>query len=359
MARSGRHLGLTLTELAAGIAIAGIIIAGATAATIALSATVWPQQQGLKMKPRINALAHGIAAWWRYEHCGAGAKPVALPAALAHEPVAAVGPDDACAVRIGGVSGAVRPTDCVARHLPPGLRRLLPQLATAPAPEPAPDGWFDWEVVSRPLPPPPPAPRPPDWRWSKPHLRLLWTPPPHVRERTIELGAVLAEELGAYCDDDGDADTREECDGMPPAKAGGLGERFVWAAPLGAFVRYSDDAARRRRLTEWLALNAVDCDADRNGEMDAFCDGPKRDDLIDMAADHVIDANSDGCDDARPRAADDKNHPRLADRLRDNDWPCHPISLLDGNDGSPDGKLDFDVTEDFVVDADDYRAIGC
>ena len=377
VARPGGDRGLTLTELAASIAVAGVVIAAAMAATSALSAMVWPQQQGLKMKPRINALAQGVAAWYRHEHCGGGARPVLLPADLAHEPVAATGSEDVCKVRVGGGSGAARDTTCLARHLPPGARRLLPPLATAPLPDPAPDGWFDWEIVSRPLPP---SPRPADWRWSKPRLRLLWTPPEHVRERAVELGDVLARELGAYCDDDGNADTPEACDGEPPASSSGLGERFVWTAPLGAFAAPSDEAIRQRRLTEWLALNAVDCarcskrpspsatstvyaldcvaDLDGVVTMDRYCDGPTDNDRID--AGHVIDVNGDGCDDARPREPEDPNHPRLANPNPDDDWPCHPPrSLLDGNDGAPDGRLDFDATEDFVVDANDYRAIGC
>ena len=345
------------------MAVAGVVIAGAMAASGAFRAMLWPATEGLELKPAVHALHQAVTAWYRAEQCHGGGQPVPLPLALAHEPVAAdadVDAPQACKVRVG--TGTVRATSCVARHLQVDLRGFLPALTVAPPRAEDPDGGtFAWEIVTRPLPP---VPAPSEWRWAHPQVRVFWNPPEHLRRRVREFAEPLARELGAFCDDDGDADTAEACDGVPRATAAEAGERFVWVAPLGAQDGSNTRAPLHRRQLEWLAAHAVDCDADQHrgsgpytpgtDVMDPFCDGPVDDERIDDS--HVIDATGDGCDNARWRAPDDLEHPRLADSYPYNDWPCDSPVLLDADE---DGQLDFDVTGDLVVDAADFHALGC
>lgn len=351
--------GLTLVELAAVVAVAAVVVVGAMVAGDAFRAVLWPARAGLDAQPRLDVLRAAVAAWYRAEYCGLNARPATLPLALAHE---AVAEGAACAVRVGGPDGVVEPAACLARYAPPAARlpalRANPPRAEAPA-----GGTFAWEIVTRPRQP---DPAPADWRWAKPQLRLFWHPPERTRERGAGATAALANALGAYCDDDGNADTTEVCDGAPAPDDGELNvERFVWAAPVALFDEAGALLTRQRRVRDWLSAHALDCDADRHvatgvyrpGDdvMDPFCDGPVDDERID--ADHVIDANGDGCDDVRTRLPLDPEHPRHAIRPRP-EFPCPspaPV-LLDANE---DGMLDFDATADFVVDEADFHALGC
>ena len=345
------------------MALAGVVIVGAMAASGAFVAMLRPVTEGLGLRTSAGALHRAATEWYRAEHCRGGGEPVRLPVALSHEPVAADADVDAakaCKVRVGA-GGAVRNTSCVGRHLQADLHRRLPALTAEPArPRDPEDGTFAWEIVTRPLPP---QPAPAQWRWAQPQVRVFWYPPEHLRRRVREIAEPLAREVGAFCDDDGNADTAEPCDGVPAASAGKIGERFVWVAPLGAWDGSNMHATRQRRLRDWLAAHAVDCDGDRHhplisrsatNVMDRFCDGPVDDERIDPG--HVIDANGDGCDNARPRAPDDLAHPRLADSNPYNDWRCESPVLLDADE---DGRLDFDATGDFAVDAADFHVLGC
>ena len=366
--------GLTLVELAAVLAVAGVVVATAMAAATRLADNMWPVSEGLRTKSYALALRHGVTAWYRAEYCGRMAKPADLPLALTYEPRAPdadAEPTQACAVRVGvPPDDEVQATSCLTRHVAPRIVPSLPALPIDPSPaEELHEGSFAWEIVSRPLPP---TPYPEDWLWPRPQLRIFWRPPTRLQDRVDEIAKVLARELDAYCDDDNDADTEEACDGEPaaagPTPAGtdpAPVERFVWAAPIGGVDADGTDFERRGRLREWLAVHALDCNADRTPSgpdvMDPFCDGATNNELIpttdELGADgiHVIDTNSDGCDDTRARPPFDTAHPRhrgspLADQ------PCIVEALIDGDEN---GLPDFDSTGDFVVDSADFHAIGC
>lgn len=355
--------GATLLELAAVLALAAVIVGGAMALSGTFGALLWPATESMRVRSAVDALARAATAWYRAEHCGVDATPVAMPVALAHEPIALGAPivaPDACRVRAGRSGGDVRPTSCVARHVEPRLRSLLPVLTSTPLPQPAsPTGTFSWEIVSRPLPR---NPAPADWRWAPPLLRVYWHPPEHLGRRIEDSAQSLARELGAFCDDDGNADTAEDCDGTPPPRDTDLsGERFVFSARIDAAASETS----QRRLLNWLAVHAVDCDADRptpgrhydpgDNVMDAFCDGAVDDERIDD--DTVIDVDGDGCDDVRQRGPYDTKHPRHSGSSGPiRELPCRSPALLDRNE---DGRLDFDATGDFVVNAADFHALGC
>ena len=364
--------GLTLLELAFVLAVAGAVVAGAMAAATRFADNMWPVSEGLRIKSYALALRHGVTAWYRAEYCGRTAKPAAVPLALTYEPRAPdadAEPAEACAVRVGvPPDDEVQATSCLARHVAPPIAASLPALEIDPPPPEEPrEGSFTWEIVS------PDEPTRPDSLWPKPQLRVFWRPPTHLQDRIEEIATVLARELGAYCDDDGDADTAEACDGEPAAIAGPTPagtdpapvERFVWAAPIGSSDAAGTDLGQAGRLRDWLSAHALDCNADRMSSgpdmMDPFCDGPTNDELIpttdELGADgiHVIDANSDGCDDARARPPFDTAHPRhRASPVTDQ--PCIVEALVDGDEN---GLPDFDSTGDFVVDSADFYAIGC
>ena len=359
--------GLTLIELAGVLALAGVVVAGAIAAATRFADNIWPVSEGLRIKSHALVLRHGVTAWYRAEYCGRTAKPAALPLALTYEPRAPdldAEPAEACAVRVGvAPDDEVQTTSCLARHVAPQIVASLPALEidTPPAEEPR-EGSFTWEIVSRPVEP---TPRPADWLWPKPLLRVFWRPPAHLQDRIEEMGDILAGEIGAYCDDDDDPETAETCDGEPAAAAAptpaGAGpvrvERFVWSASIGSVEADGADFERRDRLHAWLSSHALDCNANRTPSgsdvMDPYCDGPTNNELIDGV--HVIDANSDGCDDVRARPPFDTAHPRHSGGAL-TDQPCVVEALIDGDEN---GLPDFDSTGDFVVDRADFYAIGC
>lgn len=292
--------GATLAELGIALGLAAAVLAGALTLAGSIRTGIEPVAVGKRVGPWVDALGRSVAHWYRERYCHAGV--------VADYPIAVSQADAEAAC-------AAEASACVAAFVPPRLARLQPGRA-------AEDGVFTWRVASPPassgaLPPP--------------RVQIGWQPPSHLR-RDAEL---LARELGTFCDDDGDAATVEACDGTPAA------ERLVWDRPLEAHSATRD--VRFRRLEEWLARNAVDCDFDDDGALDPFCDGPVADGRID--AGHVVDVDGDGCDDARPPAVGS----RCDDVLRRR-------GLLDRN---ADGRLDLDANGDLAVDQVDFHAFGC
>lgn len=289
-----------MAELGVALGLAAAVLAGALTLAGSVRAGVEPVAVGKRVGPWVDALERSVAHWYRERYCHAGdiaAYPIALSQADAQTACAA----DARA--------------CVAAFVPPRLARLQPARA-------AEDGTFTWRVAT---PPVPAGALPP------PRVQIAWQPPSHLR-RDAEL---LARELGAFCDDDGDAATVEACNGAPAT------ERLMWDRPLETYSATRD--VRFRRLEEWLARNAVDCDFDGDGALDPFCDGPVADGRIDAA--HDVDVDGDGCDDAHLPAAGSRC-----------DGVLQRQSLLDRNN---DGRLDFDANGDLAVDQVDFHAFGC
>ena len=252
--RHGR--GLTIIELAAVLALAGVVLAGAVAAGVSFADNLWPVRKSLGVKPRAVALRQGVTAWYRAEYCGLSDKlplrpgdpvyrsrpPPSFPLKLAHAALPADASDDptrACNVRIVRHTEQERTsctdervekeerTSCVTAHVSPHMQRLLPPLAPSPAEESR-YGTFEWEIVTYQSSSSTVA------HWPRPELRVFWRPPAGLEGRVAEIADTLARELGAYCDDDGNADTAEACDGVPVAGGSAtVAERFVWAAPIG------------------------------------------------------------------------------------------------------------------------------
>lgn len=292
--------GATLAELGIALGLAAAVLAGALTLAGSIRGGIEPVAEGKRVGPWVEALGRSVAHWYRERHCQAGVA-VDYPIAISQADAAAACAADASA--------------CVAAFVPPRLARLQPARA-------AEDGVFTWRVATPPaaadaLPPP--------------RVRIGWQPPSHLR-RDAEL---LARELGTFCDDDGDPGTVDACDGTPAA------ERLVWDRPLEQHTATRD--VRRRRLEEWLARNAVDCDFDGDGALDPFCDGPLADGRLD--AGHVVDVDGDGCDDAHLPVAGSACDDVLRRR-----------GLLDRN---ADGRLDFDANGDLAVDQVDFHAFGC
>lgn len=299
--RAWHQQGVTLVELGAALALAAAVLAGVLTLAASIREGVAPIAVAKRVDPWVDVLQRSVTRWYRDRHCQAGATPLAWPIAL----------DDA----VAATACASDPTDCLPAFVPPQLARLQPGL-------PAEDGAFAWRLAT---------PAAPAGVLPPPRVQISWTPPSHLR-RDAER---IARELDVFCDDDGDVASAEPCDGTP------AGERLVWDHPLEAQLGTVD--TRQRRLFEWLASNAVDCDADDNTAMDRFCDGPLPDGRID--ADLVVEVDGDNCDDAHARPAGS----RCAD-------PVRQPNLLDRN---ADGQLDFDVNGDLAVDQADFHALGC
>ena len=289
-----------MAELGIALGLAAAVLAGALTLAGSIRAGVEPIAVGKRVGPWVDALGRSVAHWYREHACQAG-NPVGYPVALSQADAQAACAADAAT--------------CVAAFVPPRLARLQPA-------GPGEDGVFTWRMAT---PPASPGVLPP------PRVRIAWRPPSHLR-RDAEL---LARELDVFCDDDGDAATVEACDGAP------ADERLVWDRPLEVHAATRD--ARFRRLEEWLARNAVDCDGDNDGRLDPFCDGPAADGRIDVM--HVVDVDGDGCDDAHLPAA--------GSRCEDD---SRRRNLLDRN---ADGRLDFDANGDLAVDQVDFHAFGC
>lgn len=286
--------GTTLVELGLALALAAAVFAGALTLATSIREAVAPIAVAKQVDPWVDVLRRSVTRWYRQRHCQAGATPLAWPISV----------DDTVAANACDADANA----CLAAFLPPGRR--------------AADGTFEWRLAT---PAAAPSALPP------PRLQVAWTPPSHLRRDAQR----LAQELDVFCDDDGDVTTAEACDGAPAA------ERLVWDRPLEA--RIDTVATRSKRLFEWLASNAVNCDADSNATMDPFCDGPLVDGRID--AGFAVELDGDNCDDAHAPAAGSG----CAD-------PARQLSLLDGN---ADGELDLDVNGDLAVDQTDFHALGC
>ena len=293
-----RARGTTLFELGAALGIASAIIAGVLTLAGAIRAGVEPIAVGKRVGPWIEVMHRNVVHWYRSSYCHAGATPPPYPISVTDADAEAACEADAAA--------------CVAAFVPPPLARLQPAGERE-------DGVFRWRLAT---------PNAPDGVLPPPRLQITWTPPSHLRRDT----PILARELRALCDDDRDADTVEPCSAS---------SRIVWDGPLDP--RQGAALILHSRLVEWLARNAVDCDADGDGEMDPFCDGQTIDSRLD--ADVALDLTGDGCDDAHAPAADSGcTDAQIASNLADRDG---------------DGRLDFDANGDLAVDREDFRALGC
>ena len=292
--------GVTLPELGIALAVAGAIVAWAIQGSGALRLALQPIVDENMVQNRIDATQAAVEGWYRARYCGSRAQG---------PPLFPIDDDDAAA------ACAADDADCLSGHVASHLADLVSSTATT-------EGEFRWDVTSASR-----VPRPP------PTLRQFWTPAPYYDDRI----AGLAIALDAFCDDDGDAATAEPCDGVP------VDERLVWMRPLGSSS--PRDVSDRLRLRAWLAVTAVDCDADDDGTLDVFCDGTGVD-RNGLVGDHIVDVDGDGCDDARPAPlgpAGDACRGRAG-------------TLLDRNQ---DGLLDFDATGDLKVDGADFISLGC
>ncbi len=264
-----------MVEIVLGLAAAAAVISGA-----ALLGQGWRQNLGTlgeasSVPVHVAALRAAVENWYRWEYCHADPeRPDATPAP--HFPID---------------SGSVD----VAPYLPP-----VPRL-----PDPGEGkGDYDWEIVRSAqtyggTPPP--------------RLRVFWDPPERFDERV----SLIARDLDAVCDSDGNADTREPCG------SGRSGERLFWPQLLA--VRAEDRAHDDLRVEAWLARNGIECPAPGSRlRLDASCDSDGNGRLG-----PDLDQDGDGVDDS---------------------WRL---------DADGDGTLDFDLTGDLVVDVSDYRVMGC
>ncbi len=290
--------GGTLLELGLALVAASVILGGAFQVWRSLSGGVDLLADVRRLETRVEALRYAVVDWYRGQYCTATDAVHALPIYV----------DESTAELVCSVD----PDNCMALHLAPALRSLVDNSQSV-------DGILGWRVASPPTsegasPPPP-------------RLYVAWTPPAGLGHRT----EAIAQQLDAFCDDDGDFDVAETCDGQP------VGEQVVMMSSLRANEALDN---RLLRLTEWLARYAVDCDADRDGVLDLFCDGPDGDGLIGDAG-YVLDVDGDGCDDAHPRP------------------PTPACQASVPIDRDRDGRLDLDATLDLAVSAADYHALGC
>ena len=301
LAARRRSRGATLLELGLALGIAAAILAGVLTLAGSIRAGVEPIAVGKRVGPWVEVMQRNVVGWYRNRYCHAGATALPYPP----HPISLTDADAEAAC-------AADPAACVAAFMPPPLARLQPGARGE-------DGVFGWRLAT---PPAPAGALPP------PRLQVTWRPPSHLRRDA----PLLARELAAICDDDGNFETAEPCNAA---------SRLVWDGPLE--TREGAALARRTRLVEWLARNAVDCDADADGALDPFCDGQAIDGRLD--ADASIDLTGDGCDDAHAPASDS-----ACDRT--------PLAsnLLDRN---ADGRLDFDTNGDLTVDQVDFHALGC
>lgn len=296
--RTGQR-GATLLELGIAFAVGGAILSGAFYIGRSLTSSVNLFVDVQRVETRVEALRYAVVNWYRARYCTAGVVhrlPIYVDETIS-ESVCAIDPDD-----------------CLAEYLAPALRSAIDNSRLD-------EGTLRWRVVST---------RGATGAFPPPRLYIAWTPPAGL-EGQID---AVARHLDAFCDDDDDFESAEACDGQP------ADEQIVLPLPL-QLGNTSDN--RLSRLTEWLARNAVDCDADRNGVLDSFCDGTDGNGMIGGAG-YILDIDGDGCDDA---------HPRLPGVLPDG---CQTSVPIDRNE---DGRLDLDVTLDLVVNATDFHALGC
>ena len=266
--------GATLVELAVVLAVGATLISGAV-----LLGQGWRQNLGAVSEAsgvpvHVAALRTAVENWYQWQYCH-------------------VDPERADANRApqfpirGGASD---------------LAPYLPSVPRLPDPLEG-KGSYGWEVVRSAqtyggTPPP--------------QVRVFWDPPARFDERI----AVIARDLDAACDSDGDADAFEPCGGGQPRT------RLVWSTLLAAT---QDERAREEARTRaWLGRNAIECRDGVHLRLHAACDSDGNGRLG-----PGLDQDGDGVDDT---------------------WRL---------DADGDGALDFDLTADLVVDVADFRVMGC
>ena len=264
-----------MVEIALALAVGAALISGA-----ALLSQGWRQNlatvgEASGVPVRVAALRTAVENWYGWEYCHIDLE----------RPDATIAPDF--------------PIDSQATDLGP----YLPAVPRLPDPVEG-KGEYDWGIVRSAqtyggTPPP--------------QLRVFWDPPERFDER-IHL---IARDLDAACDSDGDADTREPCGSGQP------GERLFWSQLLA--VRAEERAYDDLRVQAWLARNAIECRAEGvHLRLHASCDSDGNGRLG-----PDLDQDGDGLDDS---------------------WRL---------DADGDGVLDFDLTGDLVVDVSDFRVLGC
>lgn len=270
-----RPVGVTLAELAFALGAIGVLAAIAWNFGLNLVRGLEVDTQSSRIESDLANLGSAVQSWYREAYC----RPL--------RPVDPAGPVEAPDFPLGGAAVDL------GEHRLSGM--ALPELGSD-------EGAFDWHIDLD--------------RDNVARFRVFWHYPSKFDDRI----AVMARRFDGYCDDDGDAATEEDCDADPP------GERLVLPVSLAAGP--VDGPTRRRRLEAWLDAFGIECDADEDGRLDAFCDCGR----FRCSGDGVfggVDVNGDRVDDT---------------------------GFYDRN---LDGRLDFDLNEDRAVDAGDWLALGC
>ena len=268
-------MGATVVEIALVLAVGAALVSAA-----AILGQGWRQNLGTVgeasgVPVRVAALRSAVENWYAWEYCHTDLE----------RPDARIAPDF--------------PIDRGAADLGP----YLPAVPRLPDPAEG-KGEYDWEIVRSAqmyAGTPPPS------------VRVFWDPPERFDDRL----PLIARDLDAVCDSDGDADTQEPCG------SGELRERLFWPKLLA--VRAEERAYDDLRVQAWLARNAIECRAEGiHLRLHASCDSDGNGRLG-----PDVDQDGDGADDS---------------------WRL---------DADGDGALDFDLTGDLVVDVSDFRVLGC
>ncbi|MYD96392.1 MAG: hypothetical protein F4X98_03260 [Gammaproteobacteria bacterium] len=270
-----RTAGVTLLEIALALAFAAVASAIALTFGLNLVRGIDVDTQSARTESEVTRLKSAIVSWYRGSYCRPG-RPVYPSPPVEAPQFPLVGADvDLDEHRLTGVE--------------------LPVLGIE-------EGAYDWEIDLD--------------ADNIVQFRVFW----HYPSRFDDRIAVMARRFGGYCDDDDDAETEEPCDAEP------AGERVV--LPLSPSLGPVNDPTRRQRMEAWASVFGVECDANDDGRLDAFCDCGhhpcSRDGRI-----GPLDVNGDGVDDTG------------------------------AYDGNLDGRLDFDLNGDLAVDYRDWDALGC
>lgn len=269
-----RQTGATVVEFALAMTVGVAVILAAVFLGQGWRQNLATVGEASAVTVHVDALRNAVENWYRWEYCHVDLE----------RPGATLAPDF--------------PIDS-------GSADLAPYLLPAPRlPNPLEGkGEYDWEIVRSAqtysgTPPP--------------QLRVFWDPPERFDERL----SLIARDLEAACDSDGNADTFEPCGSHQQ-------ERLFWEKLLA--VRAEERAYDDLRVQAWLARNAIECRAEGvHLRMDTSCDGDGNGRLG-----PDVDQDGDGVDDT---------------------WRL---------DADGDGDLDFDLTADLVVDVSDFRVMGC